>query len=124
MYVRMFRCVAIAAALMCLAASESLAAPGECLLRVQERSYLDGPCNIVLEAGGSFTIWRGKPQRRSGYIAAVVLEPGKNIGYASWNGRDAKGPADQELGTMVRDGGCWVNDNAKVCAWRPGTRRR
>jgi hypothetical protein len=120
----MFGRLAFATALVCLAGSDGLASPGECLLRVGQRTYLDGPCNIVLEAGGSFTIWRGKPQHRSGYLAAVILNPAEGVGYGHWNGRDVRGPADQELGAMVRAGGCWANNAAKVCAWRPGTRPR
>jgi hypothetical protein len=114
----------IAAGLLCIGVQAATAFPGECLLEITGRSYLNGTCNIVLQEGGSFTIGRGDRQHRSRHSAAVVLDPQEGVAYGHWNGRDAKGPMDQELGALTRQGGCWINDHAKVCAWRAATRAR
>ncbi len=95
---------------------------GECSLEVYGRTYINGSCNIEMMGGGDFTIGAGEP-RRSEYFAYVFLDrdaPGTARGY--WNGTRASSHAHDELGRLSRHGGCWINDRAKVCAWKAGTR--
>jgi hypothetical protein len=57
------------------------------------------------------------------YFAYVFPEGG--TATASWNGTiPGATHAHTDLGTLTREGACWVNEQAKVCAWRPGTRKR
>ena len=120
----MFYRMLLATALLCVSVQATTAFPGECLLEVDRGSYLNGSCNIVMQEGGSFTVGRGDRQHRSRYSAAVIIDPQQGVAYGHWNGRDAKGPMNQELGVLTRQGGCWINDHATVCAWRDGTRPR
>lgn len=87
--------------------------PGRCLLDVRGATYVDGPCQINLEQGGSFTIYEhfGQP----GYFAMVMRDGDSASGY--WNGSRDSDHADSELGQLTRAGACWQNDAAKICAW-------
>jgi hypothetical protein len=113
--------VAAGACFVCIAQNANAAA-GECLLEINNRSYMDGPCNIVLQRGGSFSI--GVGARRSKYFAYVSIDAEDGVARGYWNGEEAASHAHEELGTLVRQGACWVNSQAKVCAWRPGTRKQ
>lgn len=90
---------------------------GKCLLEVNGTSYLDAPCNIDLDADGSFSIGAGETTH-SKYFAFVNVEPGTDHALGYWNGVDAEEHAHTDLGTLVRKGACWANDTARVCAWR------
>jgi hypothetical protein len=94
---------------------------GECLLQVDGQTYIDGPCNIELVKGGSFSIAVGETQA-SKYSAHVTRDPDTGRATGFWNGADAAPAGHEDLGNLVRDEGCWFNERAKVCAWKPGTR--
>jgi hypothetical protein len=110
------------AACFLLVAQVAHAATGECLLEVDNWSYMDGRCNIVMGRGGSFSIGIGD-RRRSRYFAYVDVDADEGVARGYWNGEEGASHAHYDLGTLVRQGACWVNARAKVCAWRPGTRR-
>ena len=94
---------------------------GECLISVGGRTYLDGPCRITLYPGGGF---QAGGRGRGAYFATVDIDSASGGATSFWNGVDAESHAHDPLGTVVRQGGCWVNSNERVCAWRPGTRPR
>jgi hypothetical protein len=100
---------------------EACAFQGECYLSVQQGIYLDGPCNIELQPDGSFSIGAAD-SARSRYFAYIEIDQSTGTATGSWNGVAAESHADDDLGTLVRKGGCWINSAAKVCAWRFGTR--
>jgi hypothetical protein len=106
----------VGAMLLVMAATEARAFPGTCLLKVDGRTYLSGQCNIdVIDRDGSFTI--GTDQRRITYFAYVLfVKDGAGIGY--WNEKRGGSHAHTPLGDLKRDGACWVNNRARVCAWR------
>ena len=109
----------VLAAAVCVASHAAQAAQGECYLRVDSRTYLNRRCNVILRADGSFSIGAGE-HSRSPFFAYVSMADGK--AYASWNRVPNSNHTDASLGTVARQGGCWVNSRAKVCAWQPGTR--
>jgi hypothetical protein len=94
---------------------------GDCYLSVQGKVYEDGPCEIMLQPGGSFSIGAGNAAR-SRFFAYVDLDQTAGTARGYWNGTEAASHAHEELGSLLRSGGCWANGEAKVCAWRPGTR--
>ncbi|RYG90160.1 MAG: SHOCT domain-containing protein [Alphaproteobacteria bacterium] len=87
---------------------------GRCFLQVDGKSYIDGECDIVLEADGSFDIQDqfGSPT----YFAKVLRDGAEAQGY--WNQYPGATRAHTDLGTLKRDGACWANDKARICAWR------
>jgi hypothetical protein len=92
------------------------AVDGTCLLEVAGKAFIDGPCEIDLEADGSFQI-RAYDSGDLSYFAYVFLDGAdKATGY--WNEEPGAGHAHSPLGTLTRSGACWRNDDAKVCAWR------
>lgn len=101
---------------MIVGLSLCLAAPawaGSCLVEVQGQRYLDGSCDIRRSDRGFIVAKPG-----GGQAAAVHIDPfDSNRGHAGWNGRMGDRPDGQGLGPMRREGSCWVNDKAKVCAW-------
>ena len=90
---------------------------GKCLLEVGGTRYLDGPCNIEMSADGSFSIGAGETAR-SKFFAYVNIGPGASEAMGYWNGEEASDHAHADLGALARDGACWVNSTARVCAWR------
>ena len=114
------RLVTTAAAFL-VSATAVQAFMGDCLLEVDRRIYLDGPCDIGMNRDGSFTI--GVGNRRSDYFAYVDLDPdAPGVARGYWNGAAESTHAHDDLGHLSRHGGCWINDKAKVCAWKFGTR--
>lgn len=84
-----------------------------CLLEVDGRRYIDGPCLFAADDGGSFTISTIGTLR---YFA--VLDLSDDGARAFWNEEQGAGHAHTPLGPMVRRGACWRNRSAKICAWR------
>ncbi|MFT4122021.1 hypothetical protein [Bradyrhizobium sp.] len=109
-----FRAAAVA---LLMATGQAFAAGGECLLEVNGHVYIDGVCDIRLEGGGSFTILTRR------YFAMVQIDTDAGSANGYWNGDAGGSHAHSPLGTLARQGACWVNREAKVCAWRPGTRQ-
>jgi hypothetical protein len=87
---------------------------GGCTLQVDGRTYLDGPCNIDLEAGGDFSIGTGGADR-SRFFAYVARDP-DGTAQGHWNGTGSGSHAHDSLGQLRRQEACWVNGRAKVCA--------
>ena len=102
---------------MILACPVAGAFEGTCLIEVGGTTYLDGACDIEMEADGSFSVGVGD-ESRAKYFAYVDLAPGAGGAAGYWNGPDGESHAHYELGPLSRQGGCWVNDAARVCAWR------
>jgi len=96
---------------------------GKCVLQVKGVSYIDGPCDIYLEKDGNFQIHTIKGRL---YFADVSLDrdaSGTADGF--WNGTiPGADHAHTHLGTLTRQDGCWVNEQAKICAWRGGKLQR
>ncbi len=90
---------------------------GKCVLTVGGKDYLNGPCEIeMLDKDGSFTVG-ASDTAPSPYFAYVVVT-GPGVADGSWN-RDPKAThAHSPLGVLKRQGACWVNEKARVCATR------
>jgi hypothetical protein len=94
---------------------------GECLLEVSGVKSIDGKCDIRLSPGGSFQVSSiGKDL----HFAIVNLDDDKRVATANWNGVVPESRAHEQLGQMTRTGACWRNAEARICAWRMGTRPR
>jgi len=110
------RLPAFAFALTCWTAAAG-AFTGRCVLQVEGKTYLNGPCPIVLDKGGDFSI--GVDEKTpSKFFAMVSLSDRPGVADGFWNGPDAEGHAHYPLGTLTRQGACWVNGNTKVCAMK------
>lgn len=99
-----------------LAANSGVSAnskPGRCLLEIDGKKYISGACRIEMQNGGSFQIYDLK---KHGYFAYVDVSGSTAEGY--WNEDPRATHAHSPLGTLTRDGACWLNDHAKICAWR------
>ena len=103
-------------AVMAAPITEARAFMGRCLLQVDHRAYLNGPCNIEMLGEGSFSIGTG--ENRSRYFAYVLVDRATGRASGSWNGPSAASHAHEELGELTRQGACWVNARARVCAVR------
>ena len=101
-------------------AQEPPAIAGECLIVVKGKTEKDGACRIMLFPGGGFQTGGAK----RGEAFAIVNIDAEHRGTAYWNGTEHASHAQEDLGAVKRDGGCWFNDTSRICAWRPGTRPR
>lgn len=97
-------------ALAAFVAAPALAAqkPASCTLVVKGKSYIEGACQFEADPDGSFRIF-GKD-----YFAYVNVT-GKTA-EASWNGAAKASHAHEPLGALTRNGACWENATAKICA--------
>lgn len=84
-----------------------------CKLYVDGNQYISGKCRFSpIGRDGSFQIKAGNGK----YFAQVhVSVPGVGIGY--WNGEPYANHAHNDLGELMREDACWVNERASVCAW-------
>ena len=105
---------------------------GRCLLEIDHHPYIAGRCAYYIGQGGSFEIhgprqiYSGidypRPEIYSGersadYFAQVdVGADGRGDGL--WNADIQATHAHSELGTLTRQGACWVNARVRVCLWR------
>jgi hypothetical protein len=89
---------------------------GRCVLQVEQKTYLDGPCPIKInDDQGSFTIGVSETHR-SKYFAYVSVESDGAHGY--WNETPDSSHAHTSLGILKRHGACWTNETARVCAYK------
>lgn len=95
-----------------LASASAWAAPGKCLLVVDGKTYLNGPCPVDIGPGGSATIGGG------GRYFSVVNPTGEGVAKGYWNEEPGARHAHSDLGDLRRNGACWTNERAVVCAWR------
>jgi hypothetical protein len=89
---------------------------GRCLLEVDNKEYLNGPCPITMENDGSCSIGASEDQPITYF--AVISVTGKDVGEGFWNEEKGANHAHAPLGKLVRTGACWQNQKAKVCAWK------
>jgi len=108
------------AAILTVAVTQAAAFQGTCLLEVNGHAYIKGPCNIdVMSKDGSFSI--GTDEERD-YFAYVNLDEPPKAGAQQtadgfWNEEPGVSHAHSPLGSLTRDGACWSNQTAKICAW-------
>lgn len=84
--------------------------PVECLLVVKGKTYISGTCKYNADPDGSFRLF-GKQY----FTYLSVFEDG--TAEASWNADPKSTHAHAPLGALKREGACWVNATAKICAW-------
>jgi hypothetical protein len=93
----------------------------KCLMQVDGKTYINGPCRFARVSDsddGSFGIESLTP-KRPGKSWPWQVTVGPDGGY--WNndeGHPALHQHDNFGGPMRRQGACWVNARAKVCAWK------
>ena len=90
---------------------------GRCLLEVNKKKYINGPCTIKMDnvyGNGGFTM-ETKPLA---YFANITVTGEGVVGEAHWNKYKGAMFANLSLGDVVRKDACWQNRNAKVCAWK------
>jgi hypothetical protein len=85
---------------------------GFCLIEVRGRSYLNRRCNYERDSDGSTRVGIDDD---SPFFAYVNVDSG-DIAQGSWNEDRGSTHAHSPLGTMHRNGDCWVNQIARVCA--------
>ncbi len=109
--------LSLAVAALFAVATPAQAFMGKCVLNVGGKDYLNGPCEIeMLDKDGSFTVGASDTAPSPYFAYVTVTSPG--VAEGSWN-RDPKAlHADAKLGELKRQGACWVNEKARVCATR------
>lgn len=85
-----------------------------CRLEVGGEVFLDGGCQYEEDSDGSFRFVDDSDPRMFVYVN--MNGDGTAQGY--WPGSDGGTHAHDNLGTLARDGACWRNASAGVCAWR------
>ncbi len=105
----------LAVAVVATAGSAQVASPAFCYFEADGTILIQGRCQFVAQGGGSFRIFDS--MSNYGYFADVLVgAQGQGDGY--WNGEWGGSHAHAPLGRLIRIGGCWVNQRARVCAWK------
>ncbi len=84
---------------------------GRCRLAIGGKNYIDGRCWVRLEPDGSFQIMSLDEQ----YFAQLLRDGPGGVGH--WNKTPGSTHAHTTLGNMTRNGACWSNAEAAICAW-------
>jgi len=84
---------------------------GRCRLVVNVATHIDGDCWIRLEDDGSFQIMSLDDK----YFAQLNRSGREELGY--WTETPSSTHAHTALGIMTRNGPCWSNVEAEICAW-------
>lgn len=79
-----------------------------CKFTVEGKTYINGRCNFESDPDGSFRIWDD--------VHTVYLNVDGNTAEASWNKNPKSFHADSPLGMLKRNGACWENATAQICA--------
>lgn len=84
-----------------------------CLLVVDGQQYIRGKCRFrPIGNDGSFQI-----MAENGKYFAQLHIRSRGIGVGYWNEEPYAGHAHTDLGELMRENACWVNDRASICAW-------
>lgn len=83
--------------------------PADCELTVDGKTRIRGTCEFRPTGGGGFQISKGS------YFAYLTVT-GTGVAEASWNERPESTHAQAPLGRLTRNGACWVNQRARICA--------
>lgn len=113
----------LALTLTLLLSGGASAKTAKCLLAVEGEVYINGACEFEQQGGGDFQIWSADRT----WTAMVALDPDgtgeRETAVGVWNS-DGVGPRyvpatrlHGGLGTLKRDGACWLNRDAILCAW-------
>lgn len=104
----------VAACILSIPASAEIRT-AQCLLRVDGKTYIDGPCPFDRDANGSFELG-GNGDGNPWFAYVVVADDGTARAY--WNGYNGEpgNHAHTDLGIVTRDGACWSNARAAICA--------
>ena len=89
------------------------AEPASCVLEVEGQSYIDGPCSFELLSSGDGSF---KIMGNSGDFFAYVYVEGEGAATAHWNEIAGVNRAHTPLGSLQRNGACWVSDTVRICA--------
>lgn len=110
---KQFTTAACAVGLAALVAAPLQARPADCLLAVGGQTYIAGSCDIIPldDELGSFQII----STDLSYFAYLYVE-GADAASAFWNETAGASHAHTPLGALTRDGACWVNAAARICA--------
>ena len=104
----------LGAAVSTMAVTAAEARPAKCLLDVGGTVYIDGPCDFEPDRSGDGSFMIMAPDAM--YFAYLNVEAvGIAAGY--WNGEPGANHAHTPLGTLTRDGACWIGEGVKLCAW-------
>lgn len=95
------------------AGSATYSGPGRCLLQINGRKYLEGACQIERDSDTLRALPPGG--RLPGYFGYLIFDGAARAeGY--WNGEPGANHAHNRLGVLRRDGDCWANAGARICA--------
>lgn len=85
-----------------------------CLIEVEGKTYLRGPCP-VMKMGTVMMVGSDGEQSLSPYFAQISINP-DGTADGRWSAVPKSTHAQTPLGTLRRSGSCWENPVAKVCA--------
>lgn len=87
--------------------------PAQCHVELAGAPVIEGACDFeAIADDGSFQV---KAPGGVPFVQVLVTTPGEADGY--WSGPDPLSThAHDPLGPLARDGGCWSNEQATVCA--------
>lgn len=105
--------LAMAGLLTMAGAQPAHAVAGRCMLQVRGRVLIDGPCQPDVDRQGGFSF--DVKDANGAQVSVSIFPEGSRatglITVVSW-----KETAYNDMGSLRRDGSCWVGPNVRACA--------
>ena len=105
---------ALAALALITLSPTARAATAQCLIQVEGKTYVEGRCPVFL-MGSTTMVGSDGEGRFSPYFASISENPDGSA-EGRWSSVPRSTHAQTDLGSLKRDGHCWVNATAKICA--------
>jgi hypothetical protein len=96
-----------------------------CLITIDGRTRVDGPC-LIEQSTDQYRKLTINATSTQALLSGNAVLPYALVyhgfpGGGEWSAEYYDGDDAQEshdLGNLDKDGPCWINDHAKLCAWR------
>jgi hypothetical protein len=76
-----------------------------CLIQVEGRAYVDGPCTVSRSGDEFISVGEGRNDKYSAHVSSN--------GLSAWNGGGSR--INVPLGRLRQRDNCWENEKAKIC---------
>ncbi len=86
----------------------------DCRLAVDGKTVIDGKCFVEADNQFGYSLTVFERASKKGYFATVLGDGADVEGY--WNGSSTSTHAQDSIGKVKKQGGCWTSNRGQICA--------